>query len=181
MSPEQLEFAKELDRASGVNPLPPDWYYFPVAEIMGPEDVLGVESWPGFADDLTSWKLWVSAAGWVSVIADVCKPYEGIDRHYRFARSWVGPREARRLVRLAERIGFAGLAESYDCAINDLPLERMAVRLRGQLRCVECYGNHPPGFLALWRRAHRHAPLVNRYLPWWARGWWGRLLDWGRT
>jgi hypothetical protein len=173
-----LEFAKELDRSDGIDPLPPDWYYFPVCEIMTPGDVLGVESWPGFADDLTSWKLWVSAAGVLSVLADVCRPFEGIERRYEFAQARIGRRETRRLLSLAEQIGFGGFAQRYECHITDLPLERVAVRLGGQLKCVECYGEHPPGFWMLWRRVHRYAPLVSRYLPWWARGWRGRLLGW---
>jgi hypothetical protein len=176
VDPSHLEPAKELDRDAGIDPLPPDWYYFPVVEIMGPDDVVGVEKWPGFSRDLTSWKLWVSASGWVSVLAAVCRPYEGIDHHYQLAQSRIGRREAGRLVRLAERIGLAGFAERYECYDTDLPLERVAVRLGGKLRVVECYGQHPPGFWALWRRVHRHAPLVGRYSP-----WWGKLFDRGRT
>jgi hypothetical protein len=180
MDPEHLEFVKELDRSSGIDPLPPDWYYFPVAEIMMAGDVVGVESWPGFTDDLTSWKLWVSGSGVLSVIVSVCRPYEGIDRRHQFRQTRIGRREARRLVELAERIGFAGFAERYECDITDLPLERVAVRLGGRLKCVECYGEHPPGFWGFWHRVHRYAPLVNQYLPWWERGWRGRLLDWWR-
>jgi hypothetical protein len=178
MDPGQLEFAKDLDRSSGIDPLPPDWYYFPVVEIMTAGDVIGVESWPGFSDDLTSWKLWVSEGGVLSVVASVCKPYEGIDGRYEFRQARIGHREARRLVQFAERLGFADFAERYDCDITDLPLERVAVRLGGRLKCVECYGRHPPGLWVLWRRVHRYAPLVSRYLPWWARGWRGRLFGW---
>jgi hypothetical protein len=148
---------------------------------MTPDDVVGVESWPGFSYDLTSWKLWISSAGTLSVIANICRPFEGVERGRQLRQVRIGRREAGRLVRQAERIGFAGFAGRYEVAITDLAEQRVSVRIGGRLHLVECYGEHPPGFWALWRRIHRHAPLVGRYSPWWARGWWGRLLDWGRT
>jgi hypothetical protein len=53
MDAQHLAFVKEIDRIMGIDPLPPDWYYFPVVEIMTPADLIGVEFWPGFHRDCT--------------------------------------------------------------------------------------------------------------------------------
>jgi hypothetical protein len=120
----------------------------------------------------------VSEAGVLPVIVWVGKPYEGIDHHYEFLQARVGRGEARRLVQVAERLGFAGLSARYESGITDASSERVAGRPGGQLRCIECHGSHPPGFWTFWRRVHRYAPLVSGYLPWWARGRCGRLAGW---
>jgi hypothetical protein len=180
MSPEHLEFAKELDRSSGIAPLPPDWCYYPAVESMKSDDVVAVEFWPGFSRDLTSWKLWINGSGLLSTVVSVRDSYTQGPARYEFGQVRIGPREARRVIELAERVGFGEFAERYDCDMTDMPLRRLAVRLAGGLKYAEFYGNYPRGFWPLWRRIHRYAPRVNRYIAWWARGFWGRLFDWGR-
>ena len=174
---ELLEFLKELDRNDSIDPLPPDRYYFPIEESLAKDEVVSTESFPGFARDLTSWILWLSESGRLSVIVNICKPFEQIDKHYRFEEVCVGRREVHRVLKLANRIGFGDFPDKFECNIEDMPYQRVVVRLCGRLKRVHFCGNHPPGFWEFWRRIHRYAPVVNRYLPWWARGWRGGLFD----
>ena len=181
MGDDHLRFLKELDRNDGIDPLPPDWYYLPVEEHMGSEDVIGAQAWPGFTPDLTRWKLWVSDSGWLSVLVTHCRPYEKVLQKYELARHRIGTAEVRRLQHFADSIGFPHLAPTYDLDITDGSTETIVVRRESQLKRVMCSGNEPTGFRAFWRRIHRHAPVVGRYMPWWARGWCGRLFDSGRS
>jgi hypothetical protein len=131
---------------------------------MSPSTVIGAEYWPGLSDDLSSWKLWISSSGSLSQLADVCRPFEGVEAHYKFHRAEIGEEAVRCILQLAERIGFATLHDKYECGTTDCCTQRVAPRLGGRLKIVEVdLAATVPGFEELWFQIHRYAPFVNKY------------------
>jgi hypothetical protein len=176
MDAERPNVAEGSDRGPEIGPDLLALYRCSVAEIMAADDVVGADYLHAGRSPGLSWKLWIGSAGTLSVIVQDCTPAGPVG--YRLLRRDIGRDEVPRVVRQAERVGFDGFDGRYQTPI-DLGTCRVCVRLSGRLKCVESYPRNPPGLWPLWRRIHRHAPRVNRNLPWWARGWRGRLFDRG--
>ncbi len=162
---------------AGIDPLPPDWSYLPVAQIMSPTDLFGAEFRPGFHPDNSRWKLWVGSDGLLSQVVRISKPFEGVEPYYAHHHRRIGIREARSVVRLAERVGFAKFQDKYESGITDLPTMRIALRLTDKLKVVETDWA-TDGFEEIWRRIHRYAPVSNGLTPWWSCGRIASLVEW---
>jgi hypothetical protein len=141
-----------------------------------PEDaVIGAGYAPGFAPDLTCWRLFVSSSGHVRQEVRLSVA----DNHYRpeerAEEGGVSPEVAAALVTAAEAAGVREMAGWYESDCTDEEAISVAVRWPGGVVSVGAYGPwtlvsrgnwEVVALLGLWMAVQRVAPW---HPPWWSR------------
>ncbi len=137
--------------------------------------VIGAGYAPGFAPDLTSWRLFVSGSGHVrqevrlSVAENEYRPEERVEEGN------VGPEAAAALVTAAEVAGLREMAGYHESNCTDEELISVAVRGPVGVVAVGAYGpwtlvgggnRDVAALLGLWVAVQRVAPW---HPPWWSR------------
>jgi hypothetical protein len=148
------------------------WVYGHLSDL--PEDaVIGAGYAPGFAADLTCWRVFVSGAGRVREEVHLWVPGQGYQPEMRVEESDIGPDAASKLLRAAELAGVREMAAWYQSSCTDLEIISVVVRLRSGLHAVGAYGasdlagqriEEVVSLLGLWRAVQQVAPW---HPPWW--------------
>lgn len=139
---------------------------------MSEEHVVGAALLsPGFAPDLSTWRLTITRAGLlrqVILVADYENSYRG---ELRQEASHLPSEELVAVMALAERIGFRNFRDRYEhetMMVTHLPTLLIAIRFADAIKAVEAYGpkeiaahennQDMAHFVELWARIHRYAP-----------------------
>lgn len=137
--------------------------------------VFGAGYTPGFAPDLSCWRLWVYPDGRVWQELRVSTAGNGYAAEERVVEGRVDPTVAAGLVAAAEVAGLAGLTGRYESDCTDQCRVSVCARLPCGVRSAAVYGPYDLAgqghagaviVLALWLAAHRSAP----WRPAWMSG-----------
>jgi hypothetical protein len=135
--------------------------------------VIGAGFWPGFAPDLTCWRVIVSGSGCVRQEVLPWIPRQREPDEIVLEDDSLGPERAAALVAAAEVAGLRDMAARYDSYCLDLETISVAARLPGGVRSVVVDG---PWLLA--GRGHLAAVAVlglwvavQRVAPWQPEWW----------
>ena len=122
---------------------------------------------PGFASDLSSWRLWIDSGGVLIQVADLCIHSEnGIYESKLLYRGEIGADAVLDLLIRAEAMGFADFEPGYTASVTDMPDYRLVIRLGDEPKEVRAYGPHVlalegdtamQGFMELWGAIHQYA------------------------
>jgi hypothetical protein len=140
--------------------------------------VIGAGYAPGFAPDLTCWRLFVSSSGLVRQEVRLSVAEQDFRPETRVEERNVGPEVAAALVVAAEVAGVREMAGWYEADCTDQDMISVAVRLPGGLCSVGVYGawdlvgkgnREVAALLGLWVAVQRVAP--------WHPSWWSKHAE----